>query len=123
LCHLTVFTTGAPASETARVAKDAREAQPAPTVTRRGVEAHDPWGGLRRIRGSLTVLHRTIRQATLRSRSLRTGGGFVFDAQGAPIKQREFSPRFALAVPKQAQCPMPAAGYPIVMYAHGTGGD
>ena len=31
--------------------------------------------------------------------------------------------RFSLMVPIASKCPMPAAGYPIVMYAHGTGGD
>ena len=30
---------------------------------------------------------------------------------------------FSLMVPPASACPMPAAGYPIVLYAHGTGGD
>ena len=26
-------------------------------------------------------------------------------------------------IPKAAACPMPAGGYPIALYGHGTGGD
>lgn len=51
------------------------------------------------------------------------GGGFVFDENGDPVLQRQFDLRFSLSVPKVANCPMPAKGYPIVLYAHGTGGD
>lgn len=51
------------------------------------------------------------------------GGGLVFDADGKPVVQRTFDLRFKLVVPNATKCPMPAAGYPIVMYAHGTTGD
>jgi hypothetical protein len=37
--------------------------------------------------------------------------------------QSDFDLRFALTVPKASACPMPQAGYPIVVYAHGTGGN
>jgi enamine deaminase RidA (YjgF/YER057c/UK114 family) len=50
------------------------------------------------------------------------GGGFVFN-NGAPVVQSTFDARFSLSVPNGTKCPMPAAGYPIVLYAHGTGGD
>ena len=50
------------------------------------------------------------------------GGAFVF-ANGKPQLQNTFDLRFALVVPEAQACPMPAAGYPIVLYAHGTGGD
>jgi pimeloyl-ACP methyl ester carboxylesterase len=49
------------------------------------------------------------------------GGQFVFDENGEPVIQREETLRFALTVPKNQT--MPSSGYPIVMYAHGTGGD
>lgn len=52
---------------------------------------------------------------------LYEGGNFVFDEYGNPVIQREELLRFALTVPKNI--PMPPSGYPIVMYAHGTGGD
>lgn len=51
------------------------------------------------------------------------GGGFVFDASGKPVLQNTFDMRFTLVVPNAAKCPMPAAGYPVLLYAHGTGGD
>jgi hypothetical protein len=51
---------------------------------------------------------------------LSSGGNFVFDAQGFPIAQRTEQVRFALTVPKGTP---PAAGWPIVIYAHGTGGS
>ena len=50
-----------------------------------------------------------------------TGGGFVFQG-GKPVVQGTFSQDFCLVVPDAQACPMPAAGYPIVLYAHGTGG-
>ncbi len=52
---------------------------------------------------------------------LYEGGNFVFDDNNNPEIQREETLRFALTVPKEIS--MPASGYPIVMYAHGTGGD
>lgn len=50
------------------------------------------------------------------------GGGFEF-RNGEPVVQRDFSLRFVLSVPNPSNCPMPASGYPIVLHAHGTGGD
>lgn len=49
------------------------------------------------------------------------GGRFVFDAQGRPVVQRWESLRFSLIVP--ATFTEPAGGFPIVMAAHGTGGN
>ncbi len=50
------------------------------------------------------------------------GGGFVF-SQGKPQVQNLFQLRFALVIPNATKCPSPTEGYPIVLYAHGTGGD
>lgn len=50
-----------------------------------------------------------------------SGGSFVFQ-NGKPMVQDTFSQDFCLVVPDAAACPMPASGYPIVLYAHGTGG-
>jgi hypothetical protein len=47
-------------------------------------------------------------------------GGFVLDAQGTPQVQGMENIRFALTIPTT---PMPQDGYPIAIYAHGTGGD
>ncbi len=50
------------------------------------------------------------------------GGEFVWSA-GKPVVQNRFDARFVLSIPKAAACPEPANGYPIVIYAHGTGGN
>ena len=46
-------------------------------------------------------------------------GDFVFDG-GAPVQQGSVTLAFTLAVPTT---PMPASGFPIVIYAHGSGGS
>ena len=48
------------------------------------------------------------------------GGGFVFDAEGLPQIQRWVRIPFTLAVPSGSP---PAQGWPVVIYAHGTGGS
>lgn len=48
------------------------------------------------------------------------GGELVFDGSGRPVLQRTEPIRFALSVPVG---PMPPAGWPVVLYAHGTGGS
>lgn len=48
------------------------------------------------------------------------GGAFVFDAQGTPVVQRWERVRFTIAIPKGE---MPADGWPVALYSHGTGGD
>ncbi len=48
------------------------------------------------------------------------GGALSFDEDGAPIVQDDADLRFVLTIPTT---PMPEAGYPVVLYAHGTGGD
>lgn len=50
-----------------------------------------------------------------------SGGSFVFSS-GKPMVENTFNQKFCLVVPNAQKCPMPAAGYPIVLYAHGTGG-
>lgn len=50
------------------------------------------------------------------------GGSFHYK-DGQPEVVDYFYLRFSLSVPKRDKCPMPANGYPIVLYAHGTGGN
>jgi len=50
------------------------------------------------------------------------GGQFEFQG-GLPVVQSTFDLRFSILVPNAALCPVPANGYPIVLYEHGTGGD
>jgi hypothetical protein len=51
---------------------------------------------------------------------IEEGGAMELDASGEPTVHGSFDPHFALTIPKT---PMPTAGYPIVLYAHGTSGD
>jgi predicted esterase len=49
-----------------------------------------------------------------------SGGTINVDGSGTPLVVRTENLRFAVTVPKGT---MPAAGWPIVLYAHGTGGS
>ena len=49
------------------------------------------------------------------------GGGFTWDAGGNPEMHGEEQICFALTVPTGG--PMPAEGWPVVLYEHGTGGS
>ena len=48
------------------------------------------------------------------------GGLIRLDADGAPTVHSTYDARFALSIPRTA---MPEAGWPLVIYSHGTGGD
>lgn len=48
------------------------------------------------------------------------GGYFVFNATGDPVVQRTETIPFTLTLPKTTP---PATGFPIALYAHGTGGS
>jgi len=49
------------------------------------------------------------------------GGDLRFDGQGAPIVALEETLRFRLLIPRNST--MPAAGWPVILYSHGTFGD
>jgi predicted esterase len=51
-----------------------------------------------------------------------SGGDIVWDEAGRPQVQRQEQVRFTLTIPNQAG-EMPRDGWPVVIYAHGTGGD
>lgn len=51
---------------------------------------------------------------------VEAGGAIELDDEGVPTVHGQFDARFSLTIPTSA---MPAEGYPIVLYAHGTGGD
>ena len=50
-------------------------------------------------------------------------GGDLNKVNGLPAVFDTFDLRFSLTVPNSPACPMPEEGFPIVLYAHGTGGD
>ena len=118
IAHLTVFTTNDPSAELFAVRDDAMK-QPAPTMT--GLTLADSGANLDVYVGSYgpTPDYQVGKVPFSRPED---GGSFGFEG-GAPIVQRLYDQRFALAVPKPAACPLPEGGYPIVLYAHGTGGD
>ncbi len=120
IVHLTVFTTDDPTEELYRVRDFVKESYPAPT-------AKDWKVGKK----SATSIEFTgnygpspdFQKGKIPFQNLGDGGAFSFAGDGTPKVEREFDLRFSLTVPDAAKCPMPAAGYPIVLYAHGTGGD
>ncbi len=122
VAHATFFTTNDPTSELFTIADSVPNQVPAPTVT-------DGTWAAKEERNDFDVYEGTYgptpnyQAGTIPFKKTEDGGSFVFDAAGAPILQSTFTMRFSLAVPKAAACPAPAGGYPVVLYAHGTGGD
>jgi len=118
LVHLTVFTTDDP-TRPARELRDAvRAGYPAPAVDALALLEE---------RAALDVYEGSYGPSPDYQAGtppfLLAGGGIDRDAGGAPIVARELELRFLLTVPDAAACPAPAAGYPVALYAHGTGGD
>lgn len=62
-----------------------------------------------------------FQQGTIPYEFVEDGGDFEV-VDGVPVVQGEFDVRFSLTLPP-ASVAMPAEGFPIVLYAHGTGGD
>jgi hypothetical protein len=119
IVHFTAFTTDDPTAELFQVADDVKKNVPAPDVT------PGSWAFIE-TRPTFDVYHAVYgpspnyQAGDLPFRSYGDGGNFNV-VNGAPEVAGTFDLRFALTVPKT--CPMPAEGYPIALYAHGTGGD
>ena len=119
IVHLTVFTTDDPTAETFAAMDDVVQNVPAPTAT--------DWA-MKEETADLTVFEGNYgpspnyQAGQIPFRKPENGGGFQIE-NGKPKLQNTFTLRFALAVPVATACPMPAGGYPIVLYSHGTGGD
>ncbi len=122
IVHLTVFTTNDPTGETAKIRDWVVKSYAAPkviagTLAKAGQTAtYDTYVG----RYGPTP---NFQKGKLPFAKYGDGGSLAFGASGAPELQSEFDLRFAVTVPSPTACPMPATGYPIVLYAHGTGGD
>jgi len=121
IVHLAVFTTSDPTKELEAVRDAVADAIPAPAAESdkwaigKHATAYDEYTG--RYGPSPN-----FQAGNLPFKLYGDGGNFVLE-DGKPVIQDTFDLRFSITVPKAAQCPMPAAGYPIVLYAHGTGGD
>jgi len=119
--HLAVFTTDDPTAETIAVRDHLRANVPAPDFVDR-----EPW---QVADGDGYVEYRSwygpspnYQRGELPFEVYGDGGDFNF-VDGAPEVVDTFDGRFSLTVPDRPECPMPPAGYPIVLYAHGTGGN
>lgn len=112
---LTVFTTGDPVSTMGRAIDNARQNDlPAPN------EAFTRTDEFPTFCVYASTIDMPVYQAGTPPFS-DEGGGFELDASGIPILQRHETARFVVTVPKS---PMPAAGYPLLVFSRtGGGGD
>jgi hypothetical protein len=111
----TVFTTGDVVAENADLAKRLA-AKKGAEITGLALEP-DPDGLFPRfchVKGTIT-----FPQYQTGKPPFDTGGTFEIGEGGLPIQQREETAQVSLTFPKQ---PMPAGGYPLVVYFHGSGG-
>jgi hypothetical protein len=119
IVHLTVFTTDDPTEETFAAMDAVATDVPAPTA--KDWTKKDTTADLVVYEGSYGPSP-NYQAGTIPFRKPSDGGGFVME-NGKPKLQNTFDLRFALAVPDATKCPVPAGGYPVVLYSHGTGGD
>jgi hypothetical protein len=122
IVHLAVFTTNDPAAPVEALRDFVHARFAAPNVDAATLELVDSTRGFDVFEGTYGPSP-DFQRGDLPFRQYGDGGELSFDADGTPVVEREFDLRFALAVPDSERCPMPAGGYPIVLYAHGTGGD
>lgn len=131
-----VFTTGDPAKIAAKI-REAVRAAPAPaiknlTLCGAGVQSPCDFPGKNRgceaaspnhyvFHGKVTnpVLQKGTRPYQFSGPDGREGA-FILDANGRPAVQGSEDLCFSLSIPRSAK---PAAGWPVLIYSHGTGGD
>ena len=136
IAHFTAFTTNDPTAELFAIADDVARTFPPPTVlTDADAGAAADAGGASTFQanpgdvqpGVYDVYSGWYGPAPNYQQGVppytNAGGSFVFDPGGHAVVQSTFPMRFTLVVPDATACPMPASGYPILLYAHGTGGD
>ena len=121
IAHLAVFTTGDPAAETIAVADHVRQHVPPPDFDYRYPWRKYSHGNYIEYLGSYGPSP-NYQKGNLPFAKFGDGGAFNF-VDGSPEVVDYFDLRFSLSVPSLASCPMPENGYPIVLHAHGTGGD
>ncbi len=120
--HFSVFTTDDPTAEYLAAAGALKDQIEAPTADPAGWTLKNAGNDFDEYLGSYGPSPNYQAGQTPYS-NFGDGGGFAKDASGVPQVQNEFDLRFSLSVPNATACPMPAGGYPIVLYAHGTTGD
>jgi len=120
--HLAVFTTNDPTGETATIRDWVVASYPTPKLLDGTLKSIGPGPGYDAYEGRYGPTP-NFQKGKIPFVKIEDGGALAFDAQGKPVVQSDFDLRFALTVPQASACPMPQAGYPIVLYAHGTGGN
>ncbi len=121
IVHLSVFTTDDPTAELIAVRDGVSKTVAAPTAAGDKWVLHSAGANYDEYQGSYGPSP-NYQAGTIPFEHYGDGGGFVLQ-NGLPVLQNTFDLRFSIAIPKAATCPMPANGYPIVLYQHGTGGD
>jgi len=111
----TVFTTGDVVAETRTMTEGLRERH---DVTIDSI-ALDPSDGADHERYCELVATVDQPQFQRGTPPFDTEGTFEYGADGLPIEQRTEATRVVIAIPKGE---MPAAGYPLMLYFHGSGG-
>jgi hypothetical protein len=120
IAHLAIFTTNDPTAELFAVRDHLLENVPAPKL-RGPVELHRKRDDYNEFVGSYGPSP-NYQAGKIPFAKFGDGGGFQVIG-GEPQMVDMFYMRFSISVPREDLCPMPEAGYPIVLYAHGTGGD
>jgi hypothetical protein len=119
IVHLAVFTTNDPTADLFAITDDVHANVPAPAADPTAWTANDQTPDYDVYEGTYGPSP-VYQQGTPPYSTM--GGSFVF-MNGKPVEQGTFDLRFCLVVPNAQSCAMPAGGYPIVLYAHGTGGN
>jgi hypothetical protein len=121
IVHFTVYTTNDPTEELFAVADDVKANVAAPTV--------DPMSWAQKEQHATYDVYEgnygpspNYQDGKIPFIQDGDGGNFVF-VNGKPKVHDLFNLRFSLTVPNTMNCPMPSGGFPITLYAHGTGGD
>lgn len=121
IVHLAVFTTGDPTAELYAARDHLRANVPAPKAHPTAWKVGGSWDGYVEYLGVYGPSP-NYQEGALPFAAPGDGGEFK-QVDGKPEVVDTFDLRFSLTVPNGKLCPMPADGYPIVLYAHGTGGD
>jgi predicted esterase len=121
IVHLAVFTTSDPVGELFQVRDHVMKNVPKPVALANAWTLGDTTADRDEYRGVYGPSP-NYQEGLVPFASFADGGSFRM-VDGEPQVFDLFDLRFSLNVPNASQCPMPAQGYPIVLYAHGTGGD
>ncbi len=121
IVHLAVFTTSDPTKELIQVRDGVAGTIAAPTADPSMWKLATTAEGYEEYQGSYGPSP-NYQVGTIPFVNYGDGGQFQI-VNGVPVLQSTETLRFSLTVPIASVCPMPAKGYPIALYAHGTGGD